>query len=153
MALRKAQEIAARAGFQPAPLGELKAAAGGDKGSLEMPQRTTRVAAATPTRAGGAAQSALHHQRCAQATRSPTKQRKKPLRFFGYLKFTRRLMRHGQAGAGPGDGRGDHYLLLGRPLQAHPQVDGSAPRAARRPKLSHAQGSARAAVGEPVQQQ
>jgi len=48
--LRKAQEIAERAGVQPAPLGELKAAAGGDKGSLEMPQRTTRVAAATPTR-------------------------------------------------------------------------------------------------------
>ena len=81
MALRKAQEIAARAGVQPAPLGELKAAAGGDKGSLEVHQRTTRVAAATPTR--------RRWRRAERAT--PPEVRPKSHGWQAFLRYTRKI--------------------------------------------------------------
>ena len=73
---------AARAGVQPAPLGELKAAAGGDKGfrrGLNAPREWW-----PPLRrgAGGAAQNAHHHQKC------PPKPRISTTEFEPYTKST-----------------------------------------------------------------
>ena len=70
MTLRKAQEFAERALGPRAPLGELKAAA---VVRVRVPENLLAPREWRPPlrrAAGGAAQSAQHHQRCAQKSRT-----------------------------------------------------------------------------------
>ena len=112
-----------RAGVQPAPLGELKAAAGGDKGlrrGLNAPREWR-----PPLRraAGGAVQSAQHHQRiCARLART------------GTAKGTHST---GNANGPLGPSKRPAYSSSGRPPSKYSPGSGSSSFASQRPTRNH----------------